>query len=165
MLQQKAHVLISSCLAGALVRYDGKPQALGNVLKQLEEQYQLISVCPEVAIGLGMPRPPLHIRQYNGAEHAVLIEDPSVDYTLELRTYAQQVLEQYPNLSGCILKQKSPSCGTGRTKVHNVSGELIAINSWGIFARELQRLRPELIFISEDNLSPVLQDVYISPLK
>lgn len=156
MPQKKPQFLISSCLAGALVRYDGQAQALGNELSLLEKKYQLISVCPEIAIGLGVPRPPMHIRKYEDGEHAVLIKDPRVDYTQSLRDYAQQVLTQHPKLAGCILKQKSPSCGTGRTKQHNAEGELIALDGWGIFARELKQLSTNLIFVSEDDLSAVL---------
>lgn len=145
---------ISSCLAGEQVRYDGKSQALGDELAQLEVQYRLVSICPEMAIGLGMPRPPIHLRWSESTQdyRAVLIEQPEVDHTKSLRDYAALILEQHPELAGIILKQKSPSCGTGKTKLFDESGILQRSDGWGIFAAELLRLQPRLQVLSEDIL-------------
>ena len=150
----KAIFAISSCLAGERVRYDGKSQALGSELIKLSAHYHLLSVCPEMAIGLGVPRPPIHLRWSESTQRycAVLIEDPMVDYTKDLRDYAALVLAQYPELKGVILKQKSPSCGTGNTKLFDADGILEKDNGWGIFAAELLRLRPHLQVLNENNI-------------
>ena len=146
---------ISSCLAGERVRYDGKSQALGDELAQLKAKYHLLSVCPEMAIGLGVPRPPIHLRWSESTQnyHAVLIEQPEVDYTEALRDYAVLLLAKYPELMGVILKQKSPSCGTGKTKLFDRHGELQRVDGWGIFAAELQSLKPTLTILNEENIS------------
>lgn len=141
---------ISSCLFGEKVRYDAKSQALpANELQQISKENQLLPICPEVAIGLSVPRPPIQLRQYADGYHAVVIENPALDYTQALRDYAAQVLKQNPELKGCILKQKSPSCGAGETKLYDREGRLQALDGWGIFADELRRLKPELIINSE----------------
>lgn len=151
---KKPLVAISSCLAGERVRYDGKSQALGHKLTQLEVKYHLLSICPEMAIGLGMPRPPIHLRWSESAQGycAVLIEQPQVDYTEALRHYAALVLKQHPTLAGIILKQKSPSCGTGKTKLFDANGKLQTQDGWGVFAKELHSINPKLIILSEDTL-------------
>jgi len=145
---------ISSCLAGEQVRYDGKSQALGDELAQLEAKYRLLSICPEMAIGLGVPRPPIHLRWSESTQNyrAVLIEQPEVDYTEALHDYAVLLLAKYPELTGVILKQKSPSCGTGKTKLFDRHGELQRADGWGIFAAELLRLRPCLQVLNENNI-------------
>lgn len=140
---------ISSCLAGERVRYDAQPQGLDHKLNKLKQKYQLLSLCPEMAIGLGVPRPAMHLREHNDGYHAVIIDDPQIDHTQALREYAQQVLKQHPDLKGFILKQKSPSCGTGDSKLFDADGNLQGRGGWGIFADELRKLKPELIFLDE----------------
>jgi len=140
---------ISSCLAGERVRYDRQAQGLGQQLDELKEKYQLLSLCPEMAIGLGVPRPAMQLREHKDAYHAVIIDNPQTDHTQALRDYARQVLKQYPELEGFILKQKSPSCGTGNTKLFDADGHLQGRDGWGIFADELRKLKPTLIFLDE----------------
>ena len=141
---------ISSCLFGEQVRYDAKSQALAtSELQQIIKKKRLLPICPEVAIGLSVPRPPIHLREYADGYHAVVIENPALDYTQGLRDYAAQILKQNPELQGCILKQKSPSCGTGKTKHYDRKGRLQHLDGWGVFADELRRLKPELIISSE----------------
>jgi uncharacterized protein YbbK (DUF523 family) len=142
---------ISSCLFGKTVRYDAKSQTLSsNELQRLAQQKQLLPICPEVAIGLSVPRPAIQLRKYADGYHAVVIKNPRLDYTRALRDYAVQLLKHNPNLTGCVLKQKSPSCGTGKTKLYDSKGQLQHLNGWGIFADELRKLKPELIIMSEE---------------
>ncbi|MCK5896568.1 MAG: DUF523 domain-containing protein, partial [Cocleimonas sp.] len=132
---------ISSCLIGEKVRYDGQSQAVScHELILIKKSKRLLPLCPEMAIGLGMPRPAIQLRQTADGYHAVVIENPSLDYTQALRDYAATVLQRYPNLAGFILKQKSPSCGTGKTKLFDAKGSLQQEKGWGIFADELRRL-------------------------
>lgn len=150
MSVNKPLFVISRCLFGETVRYDAKPQALlDNELQQISKEKQLLPLCPEVAIGLTIPRPPIQLREYADGYHAVVIENPLLDYTQALRDYAAQILKQNPELKGCILKQKSPSCGSGKTKLYDREGQLQQADGWGIFAAELRRLKPELTIRSE----------------
>ena len=150
MSANKPLFVISRCLLGETVRYDAKSQALSaNELQQIDKEKQLLPLCPEVAIGLTIPRPPIQLREYADGYHAVVIENPVLDYTDALRAYAAHILQQHPELKGCILKQKSPSCGSGKTKLYDDKGQLQHSNGWGIFADELRRLKPELIIRSE----------------
>jgi uncharacterized protein YbbK (DUF523 family) len=135
---------------GERVRYDGQSQALPcDVLKPIEQSKQWLPICPEMAIGLGVPRPAIQLRQYATGYRAVVTENPSLDYTQALRDYAATLLQHYPDLTSFILKQKSPSCGTGNTKLFDSNGILQQEKGWGVFADELRRLNPKLLIISE----------------
>ena len=52
---------ISSCLLGQKVRYDGNHQRDGYITLTLRKYFEFVPVCPEVAIGLGVPRPPIRL--------------------------------------------------------------------------------------------------------
>ncbi len=55
-------VLVSACLMGKPVRYDGAVMVFNNhILKQWQQEERVISFCPEVAAGLTVPRPPAEI--------------------------------------------------------------------------------------------------------
>jgi uncharacterized protein YbbK (DUF523 family) len=150
MSVNKPLFVISRCLLGETVRYDAKSQGLSDSeLQQIGKEKQLLPLCPEVAIGLTIPRPPIQLREYADGYPAVVIENPALDYTQALRDYAAQIVKEHPELKGCILKQKSPSCGSGKTKLYDGEGQLQHADGWGIFADELRRLKPELIIRSE----------------
>lgn len=108
MNDKKPALLISSCLCGNYCRYDGNHNLI-DLLNQLEVQYRLIPVCPEVLGGLPTPRPP--------AERVgqSVLTCTGVDVTKEFIEGAQRALE-IALREGCtiaLLKAKSPSCGCG----------------------------------------------------
>ncbi|WP_455367057.1 DUF523 domain-containing protein, partial [Kaarinaea lacus] len=77
---KKIHIGVSSCLLGHKVRYDGQGKKHSYVLK-LCEQFTCIAICPEYAIDLGVPRPPLHLVQLTNGIHARGIANPKQDVT------------------------------------------------------------------------------------
>ena len=101
-------ILVSACLLGCACRYDGKSK--GNAAVQaLAKEYQLIPVCPEQLGGLPTPREPSE-RQ---GERVVM--KSGRDVTAEYRRGAEEAL-RLAELFDCgtaILKEKSPSCGSG----------------------------------------------------
>ena len=52
---------ISSCLTGLRVRYDGNHKLNQGLLDALQQQFELLPICPEVEIGLGVPREPIRL--------------------------------------------------------------------------------------------------------
>ncbi len=102
-------VLISSCLLGEKVRYNGKVKALLNpLIKQWQKEQRLIGICPEVIGGLTIPRSPAEIRG-----ESVITCDGN-DVTKQFVSGAEQALalcQQY-NIRFAILKESSPSCGS-----------------------------------------------------
>ena len=115
----KEAILISACLLGVRCRYDGgsKPQ---EPLLRLMEKYTLIPVCPEQLGGLPTPRLP---SERIGAQ--VVMKD-GTDVTAAYRRGAEEAL-RLARLFGCrraVLKERSPSCGSGTIYDGSFSGRL-----------------------------------------
>jgi uncharacterized protein YbbK (DUF523 family) len=115
----KARILISSCLLGECVRYDGgHARADSRQLSRWREEGRLVPICPEVAGGLDVPRPPVEIDGGDGAEvlagRARVIDAAGGDATEEFRAGAQQALRaaREGGAELAILKDGSPSCGS-----------------------------------------------------
>ncbi|MCU5746318.1 DUF523 domain-containing protein [Staphylococcus sp. SQ8-PEA] len=126
-------ILISACLTGAQVRYDGSHK-LDRRLRQLVEEGKAISACPEVLGGLSTPRDPAEIVGGDGNDvwtgQAQVRTIRGEDVTAQYKAGALQTLRmvQELNCDTVILKSKSPSCGsieiydgtfTGSKKVGN----------------------------------------------
>ena len=113
-------ILVSACLLGEKCRYDGQ----GNFSEQVEQSLQnqeYLSICPEVAGGLGVPRPPVEI-----VAGRVLRKD-GTDVTAEYEAGVAACLElvkQYP-IQKAILKARSPACGCGKIYDGTFSGRLV----------------------------------------
>jgi uncharacterized protein YbbK (DUF523 family) len=111
-------ILVSACLLGSKVRYDGSDKASDNdALAELIARGQVIAVCPEVAGGLGVPRLPAEIQHGDGAavlgNQAQVFDSAGKDVTDAFVSGAQQALQlaQANNIKVAILKARSPSCG------------------------------------------------------
>ena len=114
-------VLVSSCLLGSPVRYNGAHKRSGSeVLQRWLKDGRVVSVCPEVAGGLSVPRPPAEIATGAGGA-AVLsglakVVDPEAnDISAEFIAGARHALEQAQakGIRVAVLKEGSPSCGSG----------------------------------------------------
>jgi uncharacterized protein YbbK (DUF523 family) len=101
-------ILVSACLLGVSCRYDGKSKPHPAVLA-LQGQHQLIPVCGEIFGGLPTPRTPAE-----RVGDRVLTEDGR-DVTQEYHRGAEEVLALARRLDckAALLKERSPSCGTG----------------------------------------------------
>ena len=107
---------ISGCLLGQKVRYDGNHQRDSYITLTLRKYFEFVPVCPEVAIGLGVPRPPIRLVGNPAAPRAVGVADPTLDVTRKLTVYGQRMARTLDDISGYILKSRSPSCGMERVK-------------------------------------------------
>ena len=118
---KRRYMLVSACLLGLPCRYDGKEKAHPAVRSLLErEDLTLIPVCPEQLGGLPTPRPPSERRGER------VITRTGADVTEQYRRGAQQTL-RLAQLYGCdcaVLKERSPSCGSGRIYDGSFSGTL-----------------------------------------
>lgn len=103
-----SRVLVSACLLGERVRYDGKDKrATHPLLQRWAEAGLIVPLCPEVAGGLGIPRPPAERR---GAR---IVTREGVDVTAAFEKGAQAALALCRQLGVrvAVLKEGSPSCG------------------------------------------------------
>lgn len=135
---------VGSCLAGNAVRYNGDTKKPNEYVRELCTHFDTRAFCPEVGIGLGVPRPPIHLVGTGDAVRIVDVETHSHDYTDRIQAYARQVLQQAPQLCGYILVKGSPSCGYGRVKRYSQEGRHLASDQNGVFANALAQADPLL---------------------
>lgn len=148
MLKNKIKIAVSSCLLGEAVRYDGTDKHIEYITKQLTKEYTLISLCPEMAVGMGVPRPPIHLVDDGTIIQARGIERPENNVTKLLVNYAENVIKNNTDICGYIFKKNSPSCGTKEVKVLNIHGEYEK-KGQGIYASTIMKVLPLLPIIDE----------------
>lgn len=157
---KKIPVGISSCLLGAEVRFDGGHKRHSYITGTLSRYFEFHPLCPEVGIGLGIPRPPIHLVEQDGRIRCVGAKQPDQDYTDRLRDYADQLRPLHAALCGYILKKDSPSCGMERVKVF--SNPMPQKKGIGIYAEHLMRNNPLLPVEEEGRLGdPLLRENFI----
>lgn len=149
-------IAISACLLGQNVRYDGTNKLNALIVETLGPHVELVPFCPEVAIGLGIPRPPIHLVDLAGEVRAQGVADSSLDPTEPLRDYGQQIAHQPAGISGFIFKARSPSCGVNNVKIFQ-NGKLIAETGTGLFAAEILKACPTLPIAQESDLETAEQ--------
>ena len=127
---------ISTCLLGERVRFDGGHKLDRLLTGTLGCFVEWVPVCPEVEIGMGVPRESIDLVGTPEAPH--LVAKSGRDYTVAMQTWARERLEQLasPRLHGYILKADSPSCGLCRVRVYDENG-VPQRTGRGIFAQEL----------------------------
>ena len=114
-------ILVSACLLGCPCRYDGKSKPHESILALLKE-HTLIPICPEQMGGLATPRPPAERK-----DGGVFTENGG-DVTEQYRRGAEEALH-LAKLYGCtcaVLKERSPSCGSGQVYDGSFSRTLVA---------------------------------------
>lgn len=113
-------IICSACLLGVNCRYDGKIKPNKKVLALAKKEI-LIPVCPEQLGGQATPRPDAEI-----SDNKVL-ESNGKDVTKEFKTGAREVLKiaKIFGIKTAILKQRSPSCGSGQIYDGSFSGKII----------------------------------------
>ena len=127
----KPKILVSACLIGEPVRYDGKDKNTLKELNALKEKYDIIPICPEVMGGLPIPRPPSEIRGDK------VINTLGKDVTENFKKGAEKALQlaKENKVLFALLKQSSPSCGT--KTIYNGNFENVKISGMGVTAKLL----------------------------
>lgn len=148
-------ILISACLVGQKVRYDGRAsKSPGNWIERWRRQGRLVAFCPEVAGGLAVPRPAAEIEGGDGMDvlrgEARLHTESGVDVTNAFVRGAEQALEvaRREEIRVALLKARSPSCGSASIYDGTFSGTLHAgkgvtaalLGEHGIFVFSEERL-------------------------
>jgi uncharacterized protein YbgA (DUF1722 family)/uncharacterized protein YbbK (DUF523 family) len=154
---------VSACLLGQQVRYDGGHKRDAFITGPLSEHFEWVPVCPETAIGLGIPR--ATIRLMGEIDHPRLVgtADSTFDITQQMERYAERQVSQMTDLCGYILKKDSPSCGMERVKVFKPSGTHAERKGSGTFARILMQHLPLLPVEEEGRLNDaVLRENFVN---
>ncbi|HGE8017595.1 TPA: transcriptional regulator MlrB, partial [Salmonella enterica] len=111
-MNNKPVVGISGCLTGATVRFDGGHKRMDFVMNSLAPWVAYKPICPEVAIGLPVPRPALRLIQTTCGDIRMRYSHaPHDDVTERMNAFADRFLPTIGELAGFIVCAKSPSCG------------------------------------------------------
>ena len=135
---------ISSCLIGQEVRFDGGHKHSSIPHDKISELFEFVPRCPEVAIGLGIPRDPIRLVQTDQGTRVRGIADPQLDVTDALREYGRTQSQEMTDIHGYVFMKNSPSCGLHRIKVYNEAGAPLNAKARGAYADEFALARPEL---------------------
>jgi uncharacterized protein YbgA (DUF1722 family)/uncharacterized protein YbbK (DUF523 family) len=137
-------VAVSDCLTGSEVRFDGAHKRSSLCHDKLDGLFVWRGICPEVGIGMGVPRDPIRLVGDPAAPRARGVKDPRVDVTARLQAYAERVLPSLADVSGYVFIKSSPTCGLFRVKVYSRDGVAPTSSGRGIFAAAIVAARPEL---------------------
>ncbi len=154
---------ISSCLLGEEVRYDGGHQKDAYITGVLARYFTWVPVCPEMEVGMGVPREPIRLVGDAAAPRLMGVTS-GTDHSARMREFAGRRVDELRRreLSGYILKRGSPSCGLERVKVYAGDGPP-ARTGTGLFARALTDALPLLPVEEEGRLNDAhLRDNFIT---
>ncbi len=159
---RRIRIGISSCLLGEAVRYDSGHKQNRYITQILGRFFEFVPSCPEVAIGLGVPRPPIRLLGNPENPRAVGVTDSTFDVTDKLDDYARSRVQLTHAFSGYIFKRGSPSCGMERVKVFDSTG-MPSTHGAGIFAKRLMEEIPLMPVEEEGRLTdPVLRENFVT---
>lgn len=142
--QDRIRVGISSCLLGEEVRYNGGHKHSPLCTRELSRYFDFVSVCPEVGIGLGVPRKPIRLVGDPDDPDVVGVDNPDLNVTQALKDFARDKVAGLDDLSGYIFIKGSPSCGLFRVKVYNDRGFPQEEMGRGVYARVVTDTYPLL---------------------
>jgi uncharacterized protein YbgA (DUF1722 family)/uncharacterized protein YbbK (DUF523 family) len=161
MTARRIRIGVSSCLLGEPVRYNGGHKRDRYVDEVLSDYFEYLPYCPEVAIGLGVPRATIQLRAGAEGPRAIQPDAGGRDVTGDLARYGQRVAAAGSSLSGYIFKARSPSCGPARVKVYDRNGSPSG-SAPGIYAAAIRKELPLMPVEDEGRLNdPELRDNFI----
>ncbi len=152
---------ISSCLLGEEVRFDGGHKRDTFLTQILDSYVEWVRVCPEVEVGMGVPRETLRLVRVDG-DTRMITTRTGVDHTDSMRAWSEKRTKALAGmeLRGYVLKKDSPSCGMERVKVYGDGGG--ARVGVGTYAEVLKARFPSLPIEEEGRLNDaVLRENFI----
>ncbi len=166
MQRPKLRVGASACLLGRKVRYDGQHKRDAFLVEVLDAFVEWVPVCPELELGLGVPREPIRLVGDPAAPRLVA-EKSGRDLTVAMRTLAEARVAELEklDLTGYVTKKDSPSCGMERVRVHPARKGPPRREGVGAFVRVLLERQPLLPVEEEGRLhDPALRESFIERL-
>ncbi|MEL7478346.1 MAG: DUF523 domain-containing protein [Pseudomonadota bacterium] len=148
-------ILVSSCLLGQPVRYDGQSKGLtSDILTRWLQEKRVVAFCPEVAGGLSTPRSPAEINV------AKVITSTGEDVTIEFQLGAEKALAlcKAQQIKFALLKESSPSCG--RNNIYDGSHNGVKVPGMGLTAEQLVKAGVQVF--SEEQLPELVSALAIA---
>ena len=161
----KIKIGISACLMGEKVRFDSGHKNNTYIQGTLSDYFEFTSFCPEMDIGLGVPRQAIRLVSSEEGVRCIGSRTPELDVTELLYQSAEKKKRWHEELCGYILKKDSPSCGMERVKLYK--SEMAERKGVGLYAERLMENFPNLPVEEEGRLGDArlrenfIQRVYI----
>ncbi|NVI91002.1 DUF1722 domain-containing protein [Actinomadura sp. BRA 177] len=156
---------MSSCLLGEPVRYNGGHSRDRFLTGPLAGHVDWVPVCPEIEIGLGAPRPTLHLL----SDGRIVSKDETSDHTGAMAALADDRIPDLADIDGYVFKSKSPSCGLSSLPRYasgqpeeRTDGQPVDRRGRGVFAALVTDALPHLPTEEDGRLrDPVLREHFI----
>jgi len=151
-MTERIKVLVSACLLGERVRYDGGHKRADGLVAAMGPFVEWVRVCPEVDCGLPVPREAMRLVG-NPKSPRLVTNRTGIDHTDRMERWAKSRLDELAGLDLCgyICKKNSPSCG---------------MRPAGIFTRKFIGRFPRLPVEEEGYLAdPERRDVFLRRIK
>ena len=162
-MKEKIKIGMSSCLLGEEVRWDGDHKHDQYVRDVLGSYFDYVSICPEVDVGMGVPRETVAL--YGTLENPKMITKRSkTDWTKKMNHYTKDRIHELTkeNLCGYVFKGKSPSCGIGKVPIYSEFGSSRMRHGSGMFASSFVKVFPLVPVEDERRLhDPVIREKFI----
>ncbi|WP_284602026.1 YbgA family protein [Dickeya dadantii] len=155
---------ISACLLGNPVRFDGGHKRLAFAVEQLAPYFHFEPVCPEMAIGLPVPRPALRlVKSDEGGLRLLASNGSGLDVTDQMAAFSAEKAAQLAHLCGYIVCAKSPSCGMERVKIYDAGQQNARKSGVGLFTQQVRETLPWLPVEEDGRLhDPALRENFIA---
>lgn len=113
---ERPNMFFSKCLGFDSCRYNGQ-MVNNSFIENLKPYVNIISECPEMSIGLGVPRSPIRVVC---EDNAFKLYQPKTgkEFTKEMIDFTSSYLNNLKNIDGFIFKSSSPSCGYKNVKIY-----------------------------------------------
>ncbi|HSQ15424.1 MAG TPA: DUF523 and DUF1722 domain-containing protein, partial [Candidatus Binatia bacterium] len=155
-------VLVSSCLLGEKVRYDGGHKRDPFLVETLGRFVEYVPVCPESECGLPTPREAMRLAG-DPAEPRLVTVKTGVDHTGKMQAWIRNKLQDLEGLDLCgyICKKGSPSSGMERVKVYGRNGIPANVGA-GMFTKAFMEHFPLIPVEEEGRLQdPALRETFV----
>jgi uncharacterized protein YbgA (DUF1722 family)/uncharacterized protein YbbK (DUF523 family) len=156
------YIGVSRCLLGDAVRHDAGHKRDALLIDLFGPHVEWVAVCPEVEMGMGIPREPIHlVARSDGVPSAgervrLVAVRSRHDWTETMQAWARTRTRALAGmkLSGYVLKKDSPSCGMEGVRVHHRAGGAVQVTRTGrgLFAQALMDALPNLPVEDEGRL-------------
>jgi uncharacterized protein YbgA (DUF1722 family)/uncharacterized protein YbbK (DUF523 family) len=149
----KPTIIVSKCLGFEPCRYNGQMEK-DEFIERLKQYVDIKTVCPEVSIGLGIPRESIRIVASKEVENLKLMQPKTgIDVYKSMKEFSEEFVNNVHDIDGFILKSRSPSCGIKDVKVYSsIEKSASSVKGKGIFASSVLNKFPNLAIEDEGRL-------------
>jgi len=114
---RRPKLVVSKCLGFENCRYNGQGSS-NKTIESLHYHVDFCTVCPEVEIGLSIPREAIRIVEYDNTKKLIQ-HKTNIDHSDNMKIFSKQYIKNLDDVDGFILKSRSPSCGIRDVKVYH----------------------------------------------